>query len=256
MSGGPGSFVWYELMTGDPAAAKTFYGAVAGWTFQDVPMPNMTYTLVHADGVQVGGIMPIPEEAAQQGAGPVWFGYVGVDDVDAAARSVEAAGGSIHRAPTDIPNVGRFAMVADPQGAVFALFQGNSDQPSRAFELGTPGHFGWNELHTRDGAAALDFYVGQFGWARAEPMNMGEMGYYRIFEIDGAGAGATMDSPNFPRPMWLFYICVPDIDAALDKARSGGAEIMLEPIEVPGGMWIVQAKDPQGAMFALVGPRK
>lgn len=248
-----GSFIWYELMTSDSAPAQRFYAAVAGWEMRDAGMPNMAYTLASAAGVDVAGLAAMPAEAGT--APPAWFGYIGVDDVDAAAAGVTAAGGAIHHGPADIPGVGRFAMAADPQGAMFGLLRTDAAAPSRSYELGTPGHFGWNELHTRDADAALDFYCSQFGWTRGEPMPMGEMGFYRIFEIGGAGAGAAFDSPDVPRPMWLFYICTPDVDAALERVTVNGGEVLLYPTEVPNDMFIVQARDPQGAMFALVGPR-
>ena len=120
------SFVWYELMTSDLAAAETFYKGVVGWATQDAGMPE-PYTMVLAGSSAIGGLMTLPEEARKMGAPPCWVGYIGVPDVDAAAARVQAAGGALHRAPDDIPGVGRFAVVADPQGAGFMLFKGNMD---------------------------------------------------------------------------------------------------------------------------------
>ena len=119
-----GSFVWYELMTSDPAAATAFYTKVVGWTAADSGMPGMQYTLVSAGADQVGGIMATPEEARAMGAPPAWTGYIAVADVDAAAAAITAAGGTQHHAPDDIPGIGRFAVMADPQGAAFIVFRG------------------------------------------------------------------------------------------------------------------------------------
>jgi predicted enzyme related to lactoylglutathione lyase len=249
----PGSFVWYELMTTDTAAAAAFYTAVAGWTARDSGQSEPTYTLLAANGIDVGGLMALPAEAG--GARPVWVGYVGVDDVDAAVTRFVEAGGTIHRVPADIPGIGRFALVADPQGAVLVLFTPAMEGVSESFKPMAPGHFGWNELHTTDSAAAIDFYAGQFGWTQAEPLDMGPMGQYRIFESGGQRIGGMMDSPTFSRPLWLYYINVDNIDAALARVTANDGQVLLAPSEVPGGAFIVQAIDPQGAMFALVGSR-
>src|SRR5216684_1342439 len=119
MAGAQSSFVWYELMSTDVAAAKPFYANVVGWKTEDMPMPGMTYTILSAGDTQVGGMMTLPKDAAAAGMKPSWVSYIDVDDVDSAASKVQGLGGRIYAAPTDIPNVGRFAVVADPQGAIF-----------------------------------------------------------------------------------------------------------------------------------------
>ncbi len=250
---GKGHFNWYELMTSDPKAALAFYGSVVGWTGQAFEGPQ-DYTVLQAGEDGVGGVMPIPEEAKAAGARPVWLGYVSVPDVDAAIASLKAAGGSVHREPWDIPNVGRLAMAADPQGAVFMMMtpasQARSETPPD-----TPGHTGWRELHTTDWEKAFGFYSEQFGWAKDEAVNMGEMGTYQIIAENGSRIGAMFNSPNVPHPAWLFYFNVPSIDAAVEKVKAGGGQIVNGPMEVPGGAWIINALDPQGAMFALVGAK-
>ena len=149
------TFVWYELMTTDAAASAAFYEGVLGMSGADSGMADMKYTIVSAGGAPVGGIMDIPAEAMNMGARPTWMGYVGVADVDAYAAKVKAAGGAVHHAPQDIPGVGRFAVVADPQGAAFMLFKGSSDEAPPNAAPGTPGHVGWHELHAGDGPAAF-----------------------------------------------------------------------------------------------------
>ncbi len=154
-------------------------------------------------------------------------------------------------------------MVADPQGAPIYIMRptpppGADKADSCVFDPEKPGHVAWNELHAEDGGAAWDFYAGQFGWERSDAMDMGPMGTYQMFRIGGTdrAVGAMMTSPKMPHPMWVFYFNVPDIDAALAAAQSNGAKLMYGPGEVPGGQFIIQASDPQGALFALVGPRK
>ena len=157
----------------------------------------------------------------------------------------------MHRPPSDIPDVGRFAVVADPQGATFMLMSPNGpDQPPAP--AGTPGHIGWHELYASDWKSAFDFYAGQFGWTKGEAMDMGEMGTYQLL---GDGTGAMMDKPAaFPAPFWLFYFNVPSIDAAAATVAAEGGKVLMGPHEVPTGQWILQGQDPQGAMFALLAP--
>lgn len=251
-----GSFIWYELTTSDVDAALAFYRAVVGWEAQDAGQPGMRYMILSAGGKGVGGMMTQPPEALANGAPLGWKGYIGVPDTDAAANAVQAAGGKVHYGPEDIPGVGRFASASDPQGAGFVLFRGNVDQPSEAFGPMSPGHCGWHELHTSDWERAFEFYSGQFGWRKDEAMDMGPMGTYQLFApAEGSAFGGMMNSPNMTRPMWLYYFVVGDIDAAVGRVTANDGSVLFGPSEVPGGAWIVQATDPQGIMFALVGSR-
>jgi len=255
MPDSPNRFVWYELLTTDPDAAKAFYGDVAGWTAQDVPMPGMTYTLLNVGDQQVGGLMATPPDALAMGVPPCWTGYVGVDDVDAAAGKAAGLGGSVQRPPDDIPGVGRFAIVADPQGAVFALFHSDQAAPEWA-PPGTLGHFGWHELYADDVDKAFDFYAAMFGWRKDTAMDMGPAGTYQLFGIGERVCGGIMKRPAaFPGCAWLYYVNVPDIDVAVARVKTGGGQIHNGPEQVPGGDWIVQAQDPQAAQFALLGKR-
>ena len=248
-------FVWYELMTSDPDAAEGFYRAVVGWRMADAGQPGMRYTILSAGDRGMGGLMALPAEACEAGARPGWLGYIGVPDTDGAAKRIVEAGGAIHRGPDDIPNVGRFAVVADPGGAVFLLLTPlpREDAPPPP-PPNTPGLVGWHELYSGIGQeAAFGFYSGQFGWETAELMDMGPMGKYRILGIDGVPMGAMMDKPaNVPASAWGFYFNVDGIDAAVDRIEANGGQVLMGPHEVPGGSWIVQAVDPQGAAFALV----
>jgi uncharacterized protein len=255
MAGAQSSFVWYELMSTDVAAAKTFYGKVVGWHTEDVPMPHLTYTLVRVGDTQVGGMMPLPKEASDAGMRPCWVGYIGVDDVDGAAAKAQGLGGKTYKAPTDIPTVGRFAVVGDPQGAMFNLFK--PAQPGERVMSSEPGHIGWHELHTTDWQSAFKYYSQMFGWTKGDAMDMGPMGTYQLFKIDDMAAGAMFNSPvAHVACFWLFYFLTGNIDAAGKRVTDNGGKIMQGPMQVPGDLWIIQAADPQGAAFALLGSRK
>jgi predicted enzyme related to lactoylglutathione lyase len=250
-------FIWYDLMTTDVPAALAFYQRVVGWTGKDAGLSDRSYTMLSMGETGFGGAMLLPAEANAAGARPGWLGYIGVDDVDAVTARVTAAGGAVHHAPEDIPGVGRFAVLADPQGAVFMLFKGAMDEPMPPRPApGTPGFTGWHELRAADGPSAFDFYSGLFGWTRGEAMDMGPRGVYQLFTTGGAPVGGIFTKEaDTPVPFWLFYFTVPNIDAAIAEVTAGGGQVTNGPMEVPGGDWIVHCHDPQGAMFALVGKR-
>ena len=174
-----GAFVWYDQMSNDLPGTEKFYSKVVGWSLEPNTMNSQKYTLLKADGNVVGGLMPIPEDAAKMGVRPAWMGYIAVNDVKAYADKVKAAGGMIHRPPTEIPNVGTFAVAGDPSGAGFLLFKGDGEAPPKADPM-KPGHIGWRELHGGDDPEkAFAFYSGLFGWTKGEAMPMGEWGLTR-----------------------------------------------------------------------------
>jgi uncharacterized protein len=257
MADAMGQFVWYELMTTDADAAEEFYRSVIGWGVQDASRPEFRYTIFTAGEIPVGGLMDLPDAAREMGAGPGWMGYIAVDDVDARAAMVAEAGGKIHRSPDDIPEVGRFAVVADPQGAAFVLFKSLMDQPVPSAPLGTPGHGGWRELHAADWEPAFAFYSGLLGWTKAEAMDMGPMGVYQLFARGAEPIGGMMTKQDaVPHPFWLFYFNVEGTTEAAGRVEAAGGRVLNGPMEVPGGMWILHCIDPQGAMFALVAARR
>ncbi len=251
-----GDFVWYELLTSDVDAAAEFYAAVLGWRSKSFEGSTQGYRIFSAHDSDVAGLMTIPHDAAAAGMSPCWLGYIGVDDVDATTRRIVEAGGRQHVPPTDIPGVGRFAMLADPQGVLFYVMRGASEGTSTSFAPMKVGHCNWNELATSDQEAALAFYSSQFGWEKGDAMPMGEMGVYQFITHHGERLGAMMTRPvDGPSPSWNFYFGVGDIDAANKAASERGAAIHYGPAEVPGGSFIIVGQDPQGAMFGLVGPR-
>ncbi|QCI67444.1 VOC family protein [Phreatobacter stygius] len=256
MAQSPSDFVWYELMTTDTEAAEAFYAKVVGWGTQDGSKPGMAYTLFTQGETQVSGMMELPAEARTMGVPPHWLGYVAVDDVDAATEQVKRLGGAVHVPPQDIPDIGRFSVVADPQTAALALFKSANPAPIPPVAPGTPGHIGWHELYAVDWEKELVFYGDMFGWQKAEAVDMGPMGTYQLFGAGGPPIGGMFNKPaEVPVPFWLYYFNVADIDAATERLKTAGGQVLNGPMEVPGGDWIVQALDPQGAMFALAGKR-
>lgn len=250
MSDSHGRFCWYELLTTDTAAAKQFYGSVVGWSMQDAGVPGMDYTLLNSGKSQIGGVMELPKEARDKGVPPGWVGYVFADDLDATATKLQQLGGKVHRPATDIPDVGRFAAVSDPQGASFNLF--HSSQPGEPSPPNTIGHVGWHELHSSDWLKGFDFYHALFNWQKSTAVDMRPMGIYQLFKIGNRDAGGMFNSPAAGHArFWLYYFIVPAINAAAQRVTAGGGKIMQGPMQVPGGGWILQASDPQGAMFAL-----
>jgi uncharacterized protein len=251
-----GRFAWYELMTTDVAAARTFYGEVMGWEAWDTAMPGGAYTLFTAGRAAAGAALELPADARNMGARPSWIGYVAVDDVDAAAEAVERLGGVVHVPPTDVPGVSRFAVFADPQTARLALFKRLAGGRAQPAEPDAVGRVGWHELLAADWEQALAFYGALFGWLKADA-GIAETGTYQVFSAAGEPIGGMLTKPaTLPEPFWLYYFNVADIDAAAERVNAGGGRVLDEPAEVPGGSWIVRCTDLQGALFALEGPRR
>ncbi|MEY4269258.1 MAG: hypothetical protein RLZZ58_474 [Pseudomonadota bacterium] len=260
-----GDYIWYELLTSDADAAGNFYGKVIGWTSMASGQPGMDYRFFSSgDGSDnrdgVGGYMAITPDMAEHGARPAWVGYVGVDDVDACVAKLTGLGGSVLMPAMDIDGVGRMAMVADPQGAPFYVMKGASDESSHSFAALEPkvGHCAWNELSTADPEAAKSFYGSLFGWAKDGEMDMGPMGKYEFLAASGGrfALGAVMAKmPDMPVSMWTYYFRVADIDAATETVKASGGTILAGPHPIPGGEFSLNAMDPAGAAFGLVGPR-
>ena len=245
-----GQFVWHEHLTKDTKAALAFYTEVVGWRTQPFGEGGDYMMLVGSQG-PLGGVHGLPEEAVKMGAPPHWLGSVQVQDVDAAASLAKKLGGKVHKEPSDIPTVGRFAVIADPQGAFLSVFRPSGEMARH--DTAKEGEFCWNELLTSDSAAAFTFYSQVCGWKILEEMDMGPMGTYRIFGVGDQRIGGMMTTPpGAPMPpMWLYYMDTADLDAALARATKRGAKVMNGPMDIPGDARIVQLLDPQGAAFAL-----
>ena len=250
-----GRFVWYELMTTDPEGAKKFYTNVVGWGAEQYgePSPDMPpYDMWLTANGPVGGVMELPPDAKAAGAPPHWTAYVSVPDVDESLKQAEAMGAHAIVGPMDVPGIGRFALIADPQGATINLFKSANETPESD---GPPiqGEFSWNELATSDYAAATDFYSKLFGWEKDQPMDMGEHGMYQIYKRGNIPLGGIYNKGpemNFPNS-WLYYVHVDDVTKRAELVKQNGGQVTVGPLEVPGGDWIVVGIDPQGATFAM-----
>jgi len=244
-----GQFVWHDHLTKNPKAAIAFYGEVIGWKTQ--PFGDSGYVMWVASQGPLGGVMTLPEEAAKMGAPPHWMGHVQVENVDATAALTKKLGGKVYQEPTDIPTVGRFAVIADPQGAAISCFKPNG--PMTLHDSSKEGEFCWNELLTSDAVAAFKFYKEIFGWKIVQEMDMGAMGTYRLFGLGEPAFGGMMTAPKGTAmpPMWIYYAETSELESAIGRATKQGAKLMNGPMEVPGGGRIAQLMDPQGAAFAL-----
>jgi predicted enzyme related to lactoylglutathione lyase len=242
-----GRFCWHELVTTDLPAATAFYGELLGWSYRDNPSPAGTYRMFSIGDAMVAGAM-----AAPTGVPSGWLVYVAVDDADTAARKVAELGGRVMVQATTVPEMLRFACASDPAGAAFGLLQpfgaGAQQQPYEGPDR--PGTFCWDELHTKDMAAAKKFYGGLFGWTGKGEADGSEA--YWHWQLDRKAIGGMtshMGGPNVP-PHWLSYLAVADVDAVTQKAAGLGGRALMSAMEVPNVGRFSVVQDPTGAVFS------
>ena len=247
-----GLFVWHEHLAKDPKAAIAFYTEVVGWKTQPFAEGGDSgYVMWVGSQGPLGGVMTLPEQAAKMGAPPHWMSHVEVADVDATAARVKELGGQVHVAPMDIPTVGRFSVIADPQGASISVFKPASAMA--AHDSSKHGEFVWCELISTDSVAGFEFYRTLFGWEQVGSHDMGPMGKYILYGRNGKALGGMMTkTPDMPMPSsWVYYVQVDDLDAAIGRATAKGGKVIMGPMTVPGGSRVAQLMDPQGTWFAL-----
>jgi uncharacterized protein len=246
-------FAWYELLTTDVSAAQSFYGKVVGWDLRDVSTPGFAYRLFSVGETPVAGLMELPLDGRKKGATPRWVGYVAVEDVDGVVDQLKRLDGTVYVPPTD-SNIGRIAVVADPQTATLALVKGLKYGDPDA-EPGGLGRVCWHELFAADAKAAFEFYGRLLGWQKAEPMTA-PIDSYRLFAAGEWTMGGMFNKiVTAPVPFWLYYFEVADLDLAMGRVRTEGGQITRGPIELRGDIWIAHCIDQQGAVFALQGKR-
>jgi predicted enzyme related to lactoylglutathione lyase len=244
----PGAFCWIELATTDQTAAKTFYTTLFGWSFEDSPMgPNDFYTMFRLGGRNTAAAYTLREDEAAMNIPSHWNLYVSVESADAASKRASDLGGQILVKAFDVATHGRMAVLQDPTGAVFSIWEPR-DHPGLGMQ-GESGSFCWADLNTSDQPAAAKFYAGLFGWT----LSPGESGYLHIKNgeafIGGIPSASQVD-PHAP-PHWLIYLQVDNCDAATERAKELGANVFMAPTTVANvGRWSVLA-DPQGAVFSL-----
>ena len=254
-------FIWYELITNDMGKAVDFYKKVVAWDVRDSGMPGMTYMLFGKGMKDVGGMMTWAGAGAPE-MPPVWMGHIHTAKLDEELKSITADGGAIVKPAQDIPGVGRFAVVEDPQGVKYMLFEpGGAGAPPSQLSQSEVGNVGWHELLTDDAAKAFEYYSRHYGWEKDVAHDMGAMGVYQTFRMDKplySGGVMNRKGPRMPEgipPHWQFYFTVEDIAAAQKRVVDAGGTVTLPPMDVPGGSRILQGIDDQGGHFALTqGP--
>ncbi|HSS11133.1 MAG TPA: VOC family protein [Acidimicrobiales bacterium] len=243
----PGTPAWVDLGTSDLEAAKTFYSGLFGWGLQDMGPEAGGYTMATVRGKQVAGLGPLMAE----GQPTAWTTYVYIEDADATAKEIEAAGGTVFAPPFDVMTAGRMGVFADPTGAVFAIWQPRDHKGAQL--VGEAGALCWNELHTRDPDRAKQFYHDVFGWT-GQTSEMDGMTYTEWKLGDETVGGMMPMGDQFPAevpPHWLAYFAVDDCDATVAKAGQLGGSVLSPAMDIPQGRFAVVA-DPQGAAFGVI----
>jgi len=255
MSDYRGRYVWFELLTRDPEKAKAFYSRVVGWTPEAFPGPN-DYTLWKNGAGSVGGLMEMPKEPAAAGVPPHWLAYIGTPDVDKTTAEARKAGAAVHVPPTDIPTVGRFSVLGGPGGLVFAAFTPAPGGPDRPQGPAAIGDCSWYEVVADDVDKTWSLMNGLFGWdKKGEAHDMGAMGFYQEYGTPGVAQpmGGIFKKPaGMPAPAHIqLYFRVEDVARAAEVVKANGGQVLNGPMEVPGGDFIVNCLDDQGAAFSL-----
>lgn len=248
----PGTFCWVELGTTDGDAAKKFYTTLFGWDFEDHSMgPAGVYTMLKRDGKDVGALYQMPAEMTSMGIPPNWLSYASVASADEAAAKAKSLGAKLMQEPFDVMDVGRMAVVQDPTGAVFALWEARAHKGAGVVNI--PNSHCWNELATPDTAKAGDFYSGLFGWGK-NVQQMGPMTYTSFMNGERPAGGMYTPPPEMGEmpPHWLVYFAVDDTDAMVAKATELGATTCAPPMDIPGTGRFAILQDPQGAAFAII----
>jgi predicted enzyme related to lactoylglutathione lyase len=244
----PGTFSWTDLATPDLEGAHAFYVDLFGWEHEDFAIAGGgVYRMYRENGKDVAAA-----SAAQEGQHPAWLSYVTVEDVDAAAQRAGELGATVMLEPFDVMDAGRMALLQDPTGAVFAVWQAKDN--IGAGLVNGPGRLTLNQLNTSDPERAQQFYADLFGW-RSERMAEGDRPYWGLYNGETVNGGMTNLPEGAEMPShWLVYFGTADIDAANDRITASGGTVIVPKMPVPGGEILV-AQDPQGAIFALFAGR-
>ena len=248
-----GTFSWADLMTTDAAGAKKFYTELMGWTPNDIPTgPDSVYTMLQIEGHDVAALSQMSTEQQSQGMPSLWNSYITVENVDDSAKKAAELGGTVMMAPFDVFDSGRMAVIQDPTGAVFSMWQAKGSIGAQLVNI--PGTLAWNELATKDLEKAKTFYANLFGWG-IESQEMGDgFVYTSIMNNDRPNGGMmqiTEEWGDVPSH-WGVYFCVEDCDASAEKAKSLGASVHVGPQDIPEVGRFALIQDPQGASLTLI----
>ncbi len=252
----PGSFCWVELGTTNAKAAKAFYGGLFGWHPNDMPMgPDQFYTMLQIDGKEIGALYQMDENMRRMGIPPHWLEYIAVANAEEAAARAKALGGTVLKDAFDVFDAGRMAVIQDPAGAVFAIWQANRHIGARI--TAEPHTLCWSELITNNTAKSVEFYTKLFGWTTraglASPRD-----YTEIWNGDRPIGGLMQmaaelgDLPSH----WMPYFLAVSCDASAGKSKDLGGSVQVRPTDIPGVGRFAVIADPQGAVFSLFQPAR
>jgi predicted enzyme related to lactoylglutathione lyase len=240
-------FVWYELDPIDAKAMREFYGKVMPWTITGAP--DGDYLMINVGPIDIGGMLT--HHAGDKKS--AWVAYIGVASIENSMVQLQTLGGTVYKQPETIPSIGKFALVADPEGAPLMLFEPAPGSRSSNLPPATPGGVGWHELTAIDWEKSWPFYAAMFGWQKGYAMPMGELGIYQIFHVGDASAGAMMTRMDKSvAPHWLYYFDVADTAATVELVKQHGGQVTHGPEVVPTGQIIARCLDPEGGAFGLV----
>src|SRR5947209_6172105 len=244
----PGTFCWTDLATTDQDAAKSFYGELFGWQAEDLPVGDgATYSMMRLDGRDVAAIATQPQQQREAGVPPAWQSYVSVESADASADRAKELGATVHAPPFDVLDVGRMAVIQDPQGAFFMVWEPRKTIGAEL--VNAPGALAWNELASPDPGVSADFYGSLFGWTVSE--FEGSPTPYLIINNDDHGNGGIRELGDEPAPPhWMPYIGIDDIERGLARAGELGGTVLAGPMDI-GIAKTGVIRDPQGAVFAI-----
>lgn len=251
-------FIWHEILSNDVDSAARFYSEVVGWNCHDLTADGVTYTVFHAGRRPVAAVDSVSSGALSKRKLTGWIPYIGVNDVDASAAEVLRLGGALAEAPTSTTNIGRFAVAADPEGALFGLFAPDSDNGDLdQDDPMAPGKISWHELYTGDPTTAVRFYSNLLKWTKGPSFDMGPAGEYQVIAQYGRELSGVMRKPlGLPTAYWNSFFQVDDITSAEKRVITHGGTVFDGPREVPGGSFTLKCFDPEGFMFALSGTNR
>lgn len=248
----PGAFCWIELATTDGGAAKQFYSGLFGWKTEDSPIgPDMVYTMLRIGSMDVGALYQMTKADIARGGFPKWLSYVSVPNADDTANRARSLGAKVLKEPMDVFDVGRMALIQDPEGALLALWQPRLHIGAKV--VNQPGALCWNELATRDTAKATGFYTSLFGWT-PKVLGAGPDAYTELLNgiVPVGGILEIKKEWGEIPPHWLVYIAIEDCNAGVEKARALGGRVEHGPIDIPNVGRFAVIADPQGAVFAVI----
>lgn len=248
-----GTFCWWDLGTTDAGAAKKFYTSLLGWEAVDIPVGDgMVYTMMVVDGKQACALSSLPKEMIDGGIPPIWSSYIAVDDVDATVEKAKSLGGEVMMEPMDVMEEGRMAMIEDPTGAMFGIWQPKNHKG--AGHVNKPGGVCWTELATREADRAAEFYAALFGWQPQQMDMPGDTKYTMLMmgETQVGGIIQMTDEWGDMPPHWMVYFSVDDCDATAARAQELGGKTPVPPTDIPPVGRFSVIRDPQGGHFSVI----